>query len=148
MKNFEDFFLYSCRQGQYSILTSLYLSKNSLMKLMERFISLSPAPDFAREKLGGGGKIFQIEKTMLNYKCKSHRGRFPENMTDSLSFIEFEGRITRVFACVIPNKQRLYRLLRFKCLVAVGSTPTSMRRIAIYVILILIMAQYAINMNS
>lgn len=35
-------------------------------------------------KLGGLNKIVQIDETILNYKCKSHRGRSPLNRTDAL----------------------------------------------------------------
>jgi hypothetical protein len=31
--------------------------------------------DFKNNKLGNGGKLVQVDETMLNYKCKSHRGR-------------------------------------------------------------------------
>jgi hypothetical protein len=61
--------------------------------------------DFRTNKLGGIGKLVQIDKTMLNYKCKSHRGRSATNRTDSLCIVEIEGyEITRAFAQVIPNK--------------------------------------------
>jgi transposase-like protein len=43
---------------------------------------------------------------MLNYGCKSHRGRSPANRSDSLCIIEFEGSILRAFATIIPNKQQ------------------------------------------
>ena len=55
-------------------------------------------------KFGGPDKHVQIDETMLNYKCKSHRGRSPTNRTDALCIVEYNGKITRVFACVIPNK--------------------------------------------
>ncbi|KAG0441742.1 hypothetical protein DMUE_0827 [Dictyocoela muelleri] len=42
---------------------------------------------------------------MLNYKCKSHRCRSPENRTDALCIIEVGSRILRVFATVIPDKK-------------------------------------------
>ncbi|KCZ74977.1 hypothetical protein H311_04052, partial [Anncaliia algerae PRA109] len=29
--------------------------------------------NFSNNKLGGPGKIIQVDETMLNYKCKSHR---------------------------------------------------------------------------
>jgi transposase-like protein len=41
---------------------------------------------------------------MLTYKCKSHRGRSPNNRTDSLCIVEVTNRITRAFACVLENK--------------------------------------------
>lgn len=35
-------------------------------------------------KLGGPGRIIQIDETMMNYKCKSHRGRSNDNKTDAI----------------------------------------------------------------
>ncbi|KCZ78688.1 hypothetical protein H311_00279 [Anncaliia algerae PRA109] len=42
---------------------------------------------------------------MMNYKCKSHRGRSANNKTDAICIIEFSEKIRRVFAKVIPNKK-------------------------------------------
>jgi transposase-like protein len=45
---------------------------------------------------------------MLNYKCKSHRGRSPANKTDAICIVEINetsDAIDRVWAEVIPNKQ-------------------------------------------
>lgn len=70
-------------------------------KLTERI----PEPNFESNKLGGFGKVVQVDETMLNFKCKSHRGRSPTNRTDSISIIEFGSFTTRVFAKVIPNKE-------------------------------------------
>ena len=44
---------------------------------------------------------------MMNYKCKSHRGRSPDNKTDALCMVEVDqdGHITRVFAKVISDKR-------------------------------------------
>ncbi|KCZ79035.1 hypothetical protein H312_03582, partial [Anncaliia algerae PRA339] len=36
----------------------------------------------------------------------SHRGRSPENRTDSLCIVEYNGNIKRVFAQIIPNKKQ------------------------------------------
>ncbi|KAM0677742.1 hypothetical protein BDAP_001735 [Binucleata daphniae] len=64
-----------------------------------------PAPDFRNNNLGGSGQLVQVDETMLNHKCKSHRGRSSTNHTDSISIVEIgdEG-IERCFAKVIPNK--------------------------------------------
>ncbi|KCZ80046.1 hypothetical protein H312_02564 [Anncaliia algerae PRA339] len=42
---------------------------------------------------------------MLNFKCKSYRGRSPENRTDALVIVECTDKIDHVFAKVIPNKE-------------------------------------------
>ncbi|KCZ77920.1 hypothetical protein H311_01063, partial [Anncaliia algerae PRA109] len=36
----------------------------------------------------GPGSIVQIDETMMNFKCKSHRGRSTLNKTDALVIIE------------------------------------------------------------
>ncbi len=43
---------------------------------------------------------------MMNFKCKSHRGRSPDNRTDALCIVEIGVGITRVFATVIPDKKQ------------------------------------------
>ncbi|MGL5706893.1 MAG: transposase, partial [Aeromonas sp.] len=64
-----------------------------------------PIPDFSNNKLGGPGRIVQIDETMLNFKCKSHRGRSPNNRTDALCVVEVSSGIQRVFATIIPDKK-------------------------------------------
>ena len=62
-------------------------------------------PNFNFNKFGGGGLIVQVDETMMNYKCKSHRGRSPLNRTDSLCMVEIRGgKILRCLALVIPDK--------------------------------------------
>ncbi|KCZ81517.1 hypothetical protein H312_01095 [Anncaliia algerae PRA339] len=58
--------------------------------------------NFHNNKLDGVNKIFQIDETILNLRCKSHQGRYPHNKTDALVMVEFEDKIKRVFAGVIP----------------------------------------------
>ncbi|KCZ79342.1 hypothetical protein H312_03264 [Anncaliia algerae PRA339] len=61
--------------------------------------------DFRTNNAGGPGKIVQVDETMLNYKCKSHRGRSSRNKSDALCIVEYDGHITREFAVLIPNKK-------------------------------------------
>jgi transposase-like protein len=56
------------------------------------------------KKLGGPGQVINVDETMMNYKCKSHRGRSPLNRTDALCIVELDGHITRAYACVIESK--------------------------------------------
>ncbi|MGL6009029.1 MAG: hypothetical protein ACRC1D_06200, partial [Culicoidibacterales bacterium] len=65
---------------------------------------LMPETDFSTNKLSGPGKVVQIDDTMLNYKCKSHRGHSPSNKTDALVIVEFVDKIKRVFAVCIKKK--------------------------------------------
>ena len=51
-------------------------------------------------------KKVQIDETMLNYKCKSHRGRLPTNRTDCICLVEVRVKIERAYAVCIPNKKR------------------------------------------
>ena len=83
---------------------SLGLSRTSLQKILDKLLELLPSPDFSDSKLGGQGKIIQIDEIMLNYKCKSHRGRSPTNRTDVLCIKEFGYKIDCVFAACIENK--------------------------------------------
>lgn len=95
---------YSTRQPMHSIKEALDISNRTIERVLNKFRSLIPAPDYSNNKLGGPGKIIQVDETMLNYKCKSHRGRSPSNKTDSLCIVEFCGHITRCYAKIIPNK--------------------------------------------
>jgi hypothetical protein len=77
------------------------------LKLIRIFINkIKNALIFNPIKLGGIGCTVNIDETMLNYKCKSHRGRNPSNKTDSLCIIELDGHITKAFACIIGDKKR------------------------------------------
>lgn len=49
--------------------------------------------------------MVKINERMLNYKCKSHRGRSPTNRPDILCIIEITDRITRVYAKTIEDKR-------------------------------------------
>ncbi|KCZ77416.1 hypothetical protein H311_01575 [Anncaliia algerae PRA109] len=46
-------------------------------------------------KLEDFGRSVEIDEITMKYKVKSHRGRSPSNMTDSLCLIEFNEKITK-----------------------------------------------------
>lgn len=97
---------YCSRQPLYSIKNAIDgVSKCVVEKVIAKLVSYMPEPDFSENKLGGPGKIVQIDETMLNFKCKSHRGRSSSNRTDSLCIVEVSERITKAFAVVIPDKR-------------------------------------------
>ena len=96
---------YSVRQSLHSIKRLLDYDKKTIEMILTK-LKLKMATDFSNDKLGGPGKIVQIDETMLNYKCKSHRGRSPTNRTDSLCIVECMNGIQRAYAQVIPNKQK------------------------------------------
>jgi transposase-like protein len=79
--------------------------KKLTQKHIKRFLDTVGTFDFKTNKLGGVGKIDQVDETGLNYKVKAHRGRSPVNKTDALCIVEVEEHITRAFACVIENKK-------------------------------------------
>lgn len=97
---------YSARQCQHSILSTVGISKPTLRKLFKTITSKMKFENEQARKLGGPGTVVQIDETMLNFKCKSHRGRSPENRTDALVIVECSPHISRVWAEVIPNKQK------------------------------------------
>ncbi|KAG0419263.1 hypothetical protein EQH57_0549 [Dictyocoela roeselum] len=92
---------------RYSITNYFNYDRKTIEKIISKIVKKIPHPDFSSNKIGGVGKIVQVDETMLNYKVKSHRGRSAENKTDALCIIEFENGIKRVFACVIDNKLEL-----------------------------------------
>ncbi|KCZ75589.1 hypothetical protein H311_03431, partial [Anncaliia algerae PRA109] len=96
---------YLIRKPLYSIKNSMSVSESTIERALKALASKIPSPDFANNKLGGPSKIVQIDETMLNFKCKSHRGRSPLNRTDSLCIVEFENKVTRVYATCIPNRR-------------------------------------------
>lgn len=96
------------KQPMFSILQSLKISKNTLIKLKTKLIGKMKIVNAGFPKLGGLGKIINIDETMLNYKAKSHRGRSPSNKTDAICIVEIDNitkRIERVWAEILINKQ-------------------------------------------
>ncbi|KCZ82385.1 hypothetical protein H312_00043 [Anncaliia algerae PRA339] len=94
------------QQTRHSIKINLNTSNATIAKVIKKLIGLIPQTDFFENKLGGPGCIVQMDKTMLNFKCKSHRGRSRENKTDSLCILEYNGNIKRIFAQIIRNKKQ------------------------------------------
>ncbi|KCZ78321.1 hypothetical protein H311_00648 [Anncaliia algerae PRA109] len=80
-------------------------SPKTIARIISKLVSTMPATDFSSNKLGGPGLIVQIDETMLNYKCKSHRDRSSTNKTDSLCIVEVGDKIIRAFATTIPDKK-------------------------------------------
>lgn len=96
---------YAIKTPLHSIIDHSTLSHGLVEKIINNLIDTIPQPDFSNNKLGGVKHIVQIDETMLNYKCKSHRGRSPANRTDALCIVEVGQRITRAYASVIPDKR-------------------------------------------
>ncbi|KAG0438993.1 hypothetical protein DMUE_2737 [Dictyocoela muelleri] len=73
---------------------------------IKKLCSIIPEPYFNDNKLGGVGRIVQIDETLLNLKSKSHRGRSASNKSDALCIVEVANKITLVYATIIPDKSR------------------------------------------
>ncbi|KAG0423585.1 hypothetical protein DMUE_6138 [Dictyocoela muelleri] len=78
--------------------------ERTIWKVLNKFHSIIPNANYENARFGGPGFIVQVDETMLNYKCKSHRGRSSSNRTDAICIVECRRGINRAFACTIPNK--------------------------------------------
>lgn len=96
---------YVARTPRYVIKGSSRLGETTIKNILRKLNNLIPITNFMNDKLGGIGKIVQVDETMLNFKCKSHRGRSPNNRTDALCIVEVNNGISRAFAQIIPNKE-------------------------------------------
>lgn len=96
---------YACSTQRYSINLSLDINEKTIRKIIDALIERIPSTDFSDNKLGGPGLRVEIDETMLNYKCKSHRGRSAANHTDALCIVEASEGAKRVFACTINDKK-------------------------------------------
>jgi hypothetical protein len=96
---------YATKSPRYSIIEGSDISKQTISKIINKLVSMMKPPDYLTNKLGGPGLIVQIDEKMLNYKCKSHRGRSPTNRTDAICIVEKNQHILRVFAQIIPDKR-------------------------------------------
>lgn len=96
---------WACDQPQHSTIKKMEIDGRTYKKILLKFLNLANQFDKREDKLGGVGKIVQIDETGLNFKVKSHRGRSPVNKTDALCIIEFDNCITRAFTCVIKDKK-------------------------------------------
>ncbi|KCZ79761.1 hypothetical protein H312_02844, partial [Anncaliia algerae PRA339] len=74
-------------------------------KVINKLNGPMKTPNYSINMLGGPGKTIQIDETMLNFKCKSHKGRSPLNKINALCIIEIEEKITRAFAVVTGDKK-------------------------------------------
>ena len=49
--------------------------------------------------------MVQVDQTILNNRCKSHRGRIPHNKTDALYIFELRDDILRHIQKLFPIKK-------------------------------------------
>ena len=98
-------FRYCGGQQQSSIIATIAISRPTYDKILSKLIGLMAIDNRKEPKLGGPLCIVQVDETMLNYKCKSNRGRSSTNRTDGICIVEVRSSaITRVWAEIIPNK--------------------------------------------
>jgi transposase-like protein len=95
---------YVARIPNCSILQLLGVSRSTLQKLLDKIIGFMETSNNSAPMMGGPGTIVQVDETMLNYRCKSHRGRSPSNRTDAICIVEVRSAICRVLAEVIHDK--------------------------------------------
>lgn len=81
------------------------ISRSSLTKLVKKIIDSIKKNNLVQRKMGGLGKVVQVDETMLNFWCKSHRARSPEPRNDALCIVECNLHITNVWVQTIPNKE-------------------------------------------
>lgn len=96
---------WSVNQSQESIVSSLNIIGRTYKKIILKFLDYVERHGNQDEKMGGPGKIVQVDETALNHGVKAHRGRAPTNKTDALCIIEYDTKITKAYACVIGDKK-------------------------------------------
>ena len=84
-------------QAQHSIINTISITKPTLRKLNVLLIAKMAAVNATARKLGGSERLVQADETMLNFKCKSHKGRSPENRTDAIYLSYFKYNIENKF---------------------------------------------------
>lgn len=104
LQTFKVLIRWSHKTPTTQITENLKICPETIRNLIQKFINLQVFYDFSNNKVGGYGKIVQVDETMLNFKCKSHRGRSASNKSDALCIVEYDGHITRAYAELIPNK--------------------------------------------
>lgn len=88
---------YATRQSQNSIKRLLDYGNSAVDRILKALVGKIPSKMFLKHELGGSSKIVQVDETMLNHKCNSHRRRSAENKTDALYIFQTVDGIVRVF---------------------------------------------------
>ncbi|KCZ77523.1 hypothetical protein H311_01462 [Anncaliia algerae PRA109] len=73
-------------------------------------------------KLGGTFKSIQINEIIMNFKAKGHRGRSSTNKYDALIIVEYDTKISEVFACILKDKRESTILTIFQKHLVLGTT--------------------------
>ncbi|KCZ78295.1 hypothetical protein H311_00674 [Anncaliia algerae PRA109] len=99
-----------------------FVFKSTLERIQSLIINKINNADHTMVKFRGLGFAMQVDETMLNFKCKFHRGRSANNKSDALCIVEVGSHITRAFATVTPNKEKATILPIIKIIVIPEST--------------------------
>jgi hypothetical protein len=96
---------FAIRSESFVINGGIDYDQKTVLKVINKLVEWLPIADYRDDKLGGPRFVVQIDETILNYKCKSRRGRFSSNKTDALCIVEVRNSIQKAFECIIPNKR-------------------------------------------
>jgi hypothetical protein len=96
---------FAIRSERFVINGGIDYDQKTVLKVINKLVEWLPIADCRDDKLGGPRFVVQIDETILNYKCKSHRGRLSSNKTDALCIVEARNSIKKAFECIIPNKR-------------------------------------------
>ena len=89
---------------QFSAHKALSVNKVTYLKVISRIMCyIKNYQPTKTEKMGGPDTNIQVNEMMINFKCKSHRGRTTENKTDALCIIEYTDDTIKAYATTIPN---------------------------------------------
>jgi hypothetical protein len=90
---------------QKSILENVSISKNTLSSI-RKFLLSRIESYFERNPiiLGGPGVIVQVDKIMLNYEVKSHRGRVPRKQIWCLTFADTSFVPSRCYFEIVRDR--------------------------------------------
>jgi hypothetical protein len=91
---------------QNSILRLIDISKPTPIKIMKLLNEKINQENLRLQKMGGPGAIVQVEETMMNFKCKSHRGRSTGNRTDAIAIFECCPHFTQIWVQTIADKRQ------------------------------------------
>ena len=72
LKTLKCLIRWSTNQPQHSIINSLMFNHKTYTKIIQKFLGFLCSFDFKDNKLGGPGKLVQIDETGLKFKVKSH----------------------------------------------------------------------------
>lgn len=95
---------YVYRQPQYIMERCLYSLQNTIAKITINLYNLC-LRQISLNKIWWTEIIVQLDSTMSNFKCKSHRCRFVKDKNGVFSMVELSNEIMLAYATIIPDKK-------------------------------------------